>query len=359
MIRKDEFIFQPNEFIKRVKNGVATKGTTMQNRLDNEALLILGMSRSGTSATAGALHILGVHLSSNLKAPDRSNPRGYFEPDFMPNLDRKMMEVFGRSWSDPRQLPSGWEHDPRFLPFKEQIRNHLLEEFFGKPFWGLKYPNLSRLLPIWLPLLNELGVKIKILIVARKPTEVAASLQVYNHLPLELSMALWLGHIVPAILETVAMKRSIILYEDLMENGPAEIERIASELELPISLVDDEKRKAITKFLSRDLRHHHEPVPERTQGPWLGWANEAYGEMGHWRHEKKVNQKIFEDIFDAMREVEEKSTPYTQYIDHVKSNAEQVLSEYLSSYSMRITKPLRLMKKGLLSLKKNPQKKKT
>src|SRR5882724_1528346 len=46
---------------------------------DSTAILVLGMHRSGTSATAGWLKTLGVNLGPYLMAEDPTQPKGYFE----------------------------------------------------------------------------------------------------------------------------------------------------------------------------------------------------------------------------------------------------------------------------------------
>ena len=48
--------------------------------MNREAILVLGMHRSGTSAVAEALSILGAQLPARLMPPQSDNPRGFFEP---------------------------------------------------------------------------------------------------------------------------------------------------------------------------------------------------------------------------------------------------------------------------------------
>lgn len=44
-----------------------------------QAIIVLGMHRSGTSALAGALAKLGAGLPARLMSENQYNPKGYFE----------------------------------------------------------------------------------------------------------------------------------------------------------------------------------------------------------------------------------------------------------------------------------------
>jgi hypothetical protein len=47
-------------------------------------IVVMGCYRSGTSAVAGILHNLGVHMGNNFQEPNEQNPKGYFEdPEFV------------------------------------------------------------------------------------------------------------------------------------------------------------------------------------------------------------------------------------------------------------------------------------
>ena len=61
--------------------------------MSRTALLVLGMHRSGTSATAGLLVRLGVEAPMMLMPADASNPEGYWE-------SRRLWEVHERLLRD-------------------------------------------------------------------------------------------------------------------------------------------------------------------------------------------------------------------------------------------------------------------
>src|SRR5215472_14578003 len=72
------------------------------------AVLILGMHRSGTSATAGLLQFAGVDLGSNLTPPQEDNPRGFFEHDEVWQLHQRLLRDLGSEPHDSRAMPTGW-----------------------------------------------------------------------------------------------------------------------------------------------------------------------------------------------------------------------------------------------------------
>ena len=71
------------------------------------AILVLGMSRSGTSLCTRVLNILGADLPMDLVGPAPSNPTGHWEPKHLVALNDRILRGLGRSWDDPRPMPAG------------------------------------------------------------------------------------------------------------------------------------------------------------------------------------------------------------------------------------------------------------
>ena len=78
------------------------------------AILIVGMHRSGTSATAGMLHHLGVQLGSNLLPANEYNLTGYWEHVDIVAVHDELLQALGsegepniafRDQSSPVPLP--------------------------------------------------------------------------------------------------------------------------------------------------------------------------------------------------------------------------------------------------------------
>ncbi len=68
--------------------------------LNNTAIIVLGMHRSGTSALAGALALLGVDMGRSLLAPADDNVRGLWEHEELVRLHDRLLSAFESSWDD-------------------------------------------------------------------------------------------------------------------------------------------------------------------------------------------------------------------------------------------------------------------
>lgn len=255
---------------------------TTHDRLNNTAILILGMHRSGTSATTGVLHYLGVDLGSDLMPPGPDNPKGFFEHNGITVLHDELLNALGSSWDDPRVLPDDWATDQRVAPFRQRLTAIILRDFIGKPLWALKDPRLCRLLPLWVPMLRNMGINIKALLVVRDPAEVAASLSVRNGMPPVQALDLWIGHMLLAERDTRNLPRTLLFYEDLLLNWKQEMERVMTELELPL-IINEATVRSVGAFLTDELRHHRWPKLECSNLPQFDWAQGIFNAFRLWR----------------------------------------------------------------------------
>src|ERR1700683_5721745 len=66
----------------------------------SRAVLVLGMHRSGTSALARGLQMLGVYLGNHFISPNPDNPTGYWEDRNIFGLNERLLAVFGLKWEE-------------------------------------------------------------------------------------------------------------------------------------------------------------------------------------------------------------------------------------------------------------------
>ncbi len=207
--------------------GDRTAGTAEQEK---SAVLFLGMHRSGTSAAAGVFSRLGVDLGSDLMDAADDNPKGFYEHRGIVALHDEVLAVLDSRWDDPRPLPAGWERDPRLIPLRRRLRTILADEFSGKPLWGFKDPRLCRLLPLWLPLLHELRVTPRFVLVVRSPVDASHSLRRRDGILQERSSMLWLSYIVSAEQNTRTLPRTTLFYDDLLHDWRGEVAEFSGSL---------------------------------------------------------------------------------------------------------------------------------
>lgn len=125
-------------------------GITLNIQSKSKLFLILSSHRSGSSATAGMLDVLGIHMGDSLLKPSSTNPKGYFENVDFVYLNDKILNSVDAAWDNP--------------PKREELRCsiELSNDIFSflskhiKPLWGLKDPRMILTFDIWKPFLNQL-----------------------------------------------------------------------------------------------------------------------------------------------------------------------------------------------------------
>src|SRR5512134_3346618 len=132
------------------------------HRPERQVLLVLGMHRSGTSATAGLLAQLGARMAATPMPASPSNPRGHWESGPLVDLHDRLLAEAGSAWNDWGPL------DPeRFAAAGGGARTALAAAFaaeFGDGPDGLvvlKDPRICRFLPLWRQVVADLGAAAK------------------------------------------------------------------------------------------------------------------------------------------------------------------------------------------------------
>ncbi len=214
------------------------------------------MHRSGTSALAGALSILGVDLGEPLMAPrDGENTRGYFEHLEVYDFHQRLLNRLVVTWDDLRS-PRFEPGEPLFAELCAELQSIVRRHFAGKRPWSVKDPRACRFVPLWDAALGELGCAPRYLIVCRHPDEVAASLARRDGFSRDKSDLLWSDHMLAAEAATRGASRVFVSYAQLLESPTRELKRIASELEVEWPANMDASSEELGEFLSGGLRHH-------------------------------------------------------------------------------------------------------
>ncbi len=115
-----------------------------------DALLILGMHRSGTSALARVVNLLGFDAGNKLMGPvEGDTPRGFWENVEIVDLHDRLLATLASSWSDTNPLPRDRWSSPDIYPFRRELEEILDRNFSEQAYWMVKDPRLCRLLPFW------------------------------------------------------------------------------------------------------------------------------------------------------------------------------------------------------------------
>ncbi len=70
------------------------------------------MHRSGTSALARGLQMLGVYLGNDFLSPQPDNPTGYWEDRNIFEINERLLAVFGLKWEDVALIDDARWHEP-------------------------------------------------------------------------------------------------------------------------------------------------------------------------------------------------------------------------------------------------------
>ncbi len=230
--------------------------TVLRMHLDGDPVCVLGFPRSGTSLTMRVLNLMGVELGpeADLVPPtDAENPRGYWEPRWIMDLNDEILATLGGDWWHPLPAAPGWERNPELAPLRERARALLRERFAGGTTWGWKDPRTTLTLPFW----RDLVPNARYVICVRNPVDAISSLQrrPEPNQPIGAWGDLWLDYTTRALSETRGQSRLIVFYEDYLRDGSAQIARLASFLGLnPAEIAAPESDPL--REVDVNLRHH-------------------------------------------------------------------------------------------------------
>lgn len=206
---------------------------------------VLGMHRSGTSAIAAALRVMGVELGNNLM-PARAgvNDRGFFEDMDIYQFNEELLAQLGASWHslDPtleERLRAG-----EATSMQQRAATLLKGKLANTDLFGMKDPRLPRVLPFWQSVFDELGLSASYVIALRNPLSVAASLQRHHGVASTKGLLLWLQHSLAAIDSSQHARRVVLQYERLLADPEGQLKRVARRL----GLMDRLDRAALTEF---------------------------------------------------------------------------------------------------------------
>lgn len=219
------------------------------------AILVLGMHRSGTSAAARTLNLLGAEVSDKLVAPAEDNSLGFWEHSDAVDLNERLLFGLGRSWDDIRPMPEGWLQSDIACQAVQSARELIRANFSHAPLWLLKDPRLCRVLPIWLQALQAEHIEPLCVFVARHPFEVALSLAKRDGTPGSFACFLWLRYMLEAEFSTRGYARVMMTYDDLLLDWRACMRRGLALLGVTYE-ASEAVAAAVDGYLSRAERHH-------------------------------------------------------------------------------------------------------
>lgn len=242
-------------------------------RPDKQVLVVIGMHRSGTSASTGALRCVGVQLGEKLYAGHSDvNAKGYFEHSDIADTNEEVLLRLGSVWDDVLIKPEGWWKREELRPFAKKMQDFIRRDFAISPLWAVKDPRVCRLLPWWLEIFEAEGIKPHFLFVIRSPDEVYGSLKRRDGFSREKSFMLWLLHYLEAEAGSRGYPRAFTSFDHFLEDPQGELRRVEQQLGLQFPVSVDAAGTCLDQFLSNDLRHHRAGEATEPEGMLVSLA---------------------------------------------------------------------------------------
>lgn len=243
------------------------------------ALVVLGMHRSGTSALARCLNIIGAEMPNNVMPSTPFNKKGHWEPERLVALHDEIFAKMRSRWDDWRQFDFTALSQEDQIHYKSALRGMIAEEYRDASTIVLKDPRISKLVPLYDNLLPSLKFSPKYIISIRNPLEVAGSLKRRDNIITAYSSLVWLRYILDAEYFTRRKARVFTSYDRLLDDPSRALSHVLHVLKLRerLEITPDHNAK-ISEFLSPKLRSQEVSQDELDADENLGdWVKQAYG----------------------------------------------------------------------------------
>ncbi|MDE0036971.1 MAG: glycosyltransferase [Gammaproteobacteria bacterium] len=190
-------------------------------------IFVLGMHRSGTSAVARILNLMGVYFGGEHVGTGRSeqNVKGFWERRDVRDLNDDMLFDSSCDWDCVADFDLDALSAETRSTHVDAAADIVLNMDAHRP-WFIKEPRLCLLFPIWRQVL-ESPFCIHVL---RNPLEVAHSLRTRNGIPIGTGLALWETYNLHMLNASAGLPRVFVHYEDLMKNASVVVEQLHSVL---------------------------------------------------------------------------------------------------------------------------------
>jgi hypothetical protein len=305
-----------------------------------KAILVVGMSRSGTSLITHILHTLGATLPDDLIGPDRGNPFGHWEPRALVDINDRILSHVGLAWDDPRPLPAAWFRSGEAHEYALQIMGRIEQDYAGSRLLLIKDPRLCRLLPLYCEALDMLDIELTVVLAVRPVAQVVCSLVERDGTCPALAGLAWLRSVADAEWHSRHCKRIWLGFAQVMADWRTSIHRVTQQFDLtwPVHPADAAERVA---SLLQPRSHNTKRVESRTifsATPFVRtWDAIEAGIAG--------DEAAAQAGFDAVRAwMQDADWLYAPIVKDLMRRHAVALRAIQESTSWRLTAPLRELK---------------
>ena len=271
------------------------------------ALLVIGVSRSGSSALAGVLGLLGAALPEHLLGAGPGNERGHFEPLPLMELNETILRAHGGTYWDPIAIAPAWFDSAEAAAFVTRIAATIAAEYGPRALPVIKDPRLCRLAPLYVRALAQLGMAAHAILPLRHPGEAAGSLTRRDGTDPATAELLYVRDLLSAEAFSRGMKRVWTSYDGLLTDWQTTAAHIAATLGIAFPTPAAQAAAAIDAFLSPEMRRFDGARAQGTAGPLARrvWQAAQPGPVG----DEIALRAGFDTVQDIAAELDRLSIP--------------------------------------------------
>ncbi|WP_210502854.1 sulfotransferase family protein [Nocardioides xinjiangensis] len=259
-------------------------------------VLVSGSGRSGTSSLAGTLKRLGLHVPQPEVEASETNPRGFYEPQWVIDFHKRHLRELALFNIDSR--PSAVDlvaaHVAEGLPaaeLREWLAGQLAASERGDAQVVVKDPHAFWFAQVWQEVSEELGADLRWLTALRHPAEVVGSRDIAylssqsEELRLTKETSNVAGWVHAALLTEKAGrggKRSFVRYVDLLADWRAALAPVQQQLELEFDAdLSSSEHHAVDDFIEPSMRKSQLTWDDVRTPDWLrDMAEEVWQLLG-------------------------------------------------------------------------------
>ena len=234
-----------------------------------QALFVLGMHRSGTSALARVLNLLGAALPDDLLGANAFNPTGYWEPRAVIACNQRFLAELGATWDAPAFDPE--KQAARRDDMIARAADVLAKAYGEAELIAVKDPRCTLFSDIWAEAAERAGYQPRFIAIARSADAVAQSLERRDAMSADEAGALWSGYGAAALTALAERGGALLDYDAMTRDWRGELAR-AAETGVALDLDDPVAAKTIEDFLTPA-----NPAPEASFSPRVADWVDAIG----------------------------------------------------------------------------------
>lgn len=252
------------------------------------AVLIAGMHRSGTSAIAGFVNLLGVDVSKNILPATLDNPFGYWESSEVVEFHDQLLRSCGLTWDSVLPTSSDFQSSKQYMDAQDWIEDYILREFKDSASFLIKDPRICRFLSLWTDSLKKINVDIKVVLPFRSYNEVVTSLnkrEMQNELhsgnPFSSQHAflLWIRYILESEKQSREFKRSFVSYHNIIKDWRNISFKLSRELGITWSDIGEKGARQIDSFITPKLNRSERMLDKLGTDAEFEWTVKVYSAL--------------------------------------------------------------------------------